>query len=378
MTMLTIRKADDGDTTDEETADEHIARVKAIQNARSETRANTPTSDPSTPVPSASASSKNMRTPARSRRSGHKSEKRPRSGTFIHDPAMASVSAEGKGAGVKLVCPAKPPESERAYWERARRAMGSRDGSPGESVSWTRSTPRTAAPPRVLTAKSTLGTMFDGNLDFLRSNDECGIANELFTPATSVEVKTSFASSTPTDDDPSDIESTVNLEDFVQMSDSDMDLDDGAALSRPSTGITSPGQSASQDFFGAFTHDSSPMPRGDGTDLLDHFDQQRGLVSSFRNNQHFARAVSSLAANPAKRAQTSEANALQKGRRSAANTPITPARKSRVSQDLSFANAGVKKNISSPLAQKHRRSRNNSLSQTLAQGTFASSGVTRK
>lgn len=293
---------------------------------------------------------------------------------------MASVSADVKGAGVKLVCPTHPPESERAYWERARRAMGSRDGSPGASVSWTRSTPRTAAPPRVLTAKSTLGTMFDGNLDFLRNNDECGITKELITPAANVNPRSSFASSTATDEDLTDAESTINLDDFVQMSDSDMDVDDDEALSRPSTsaGLMSSGQDSSQDLFSAFTCESSPMPRGDGADLLDHFDQQPGLVSSFRNNQHFARAASSMAANPAKRAQTSEANALQKGRRGAANTPITPARKSRANSDLSFPNAGVKKNVSSPLAQKHRRSRNNSLSQTLAQGTFTSTGHSRQ
>lgn len=375
--MLTTRKADDGDTTDEETADEHIARVKAIQNARNQSRANTLSSGPSTPVPLTSTASKGSRTPAPSRFASSKTEKLPKSGTFIHDPAMASVSAEVKGAGVKLVCPTHPPESERAYWERARQAMGSRDGSPGASVSWTRSTPRTAAPPRVLTAKSTLGTMFDGNLDFLRSNDESGIAKELLTPAASVKVQSSFAESIPTDDDLTDAESTINLEDFVQMSDSDMEIDmeEDEALSRPSTGIMSPGQS--QDLFSAFTSDSSPMPR-DGSDLLDHFDQQPGLVSSFRNNQHFARTVSSLAANPAKRAQTSEANALQKGRRSAANVPMTPARKSRGNPDVNFPNAGVRKNIGSPLAQKHRRSRNNSLSQTLAQSTFTASGSSRK
>lgn len=327
-------------------------------------------------MPSGSASAKSARTP--SRLSSAKSEKRPKSGTFIHDPTVASVSADGKGAGVKLVCPTKPPENERAYWERARQAMGSRDGSPGASVSWTRSTPRTAAPPRVLTAKSTLGTMFDGNLDFLRNNDECGITKDLLTPGASVRVQASFAS-LPTDDELTDAESTINLEDFVQMSDSDMEMEveEEETLSRPSTGIMSPDQESSQDIFGTFTSDSSPMPRGDNAHLLDHFDQQPGLVSSFRNNQHLARAVSSLAANPAKRAQTSEANALQKGRRSAANTPMTPARKSRANADLNFANAGVKKNFSSPLAQKHRRSRNNSLSQTLAQGTFDASGHAR-
>lgn len=373
--MLTIRKADDGDTTDEESPDEHIARVKAIQNSRIDTQTTTtPNSGPSTPVASTSNSSKASRTPATARRSGGRSEKRPKSGTFIHDPTVASVSAEGKGAGVKLVCPTKPLESERAYWERARQAMGSRDGSPGASVSWTRSTPRTAAPPRVLTAKSTLGTMFDGNLDFLRSHDEHGIANELLTPAATVQVRSSFASTAPTEDELTDAESSINLEDFVQMSDSDMEMDveDEETFSRPSTGIMSPGDS--QDIFAAFTSDSSPMPRGDNAHLLDHFDQQPGLVSSFRNNQHLARAVSSLAANPTKRAQTSEANALQKGRRSAANTPMTPARKSRANPDLNFNTAGVRKNISSPLAQKHRRSRNNSLSQTLAQGTFTASG----
>lgn len=171
-------------------------------------------------------------------------------------------------------------------------------------------------------------------------------------------MRSSFTSNAYSEDEASDMESDVDIAEFVQVDDSDLEMEEELPQA-----IVSPVQNSFNDAF----HESSPMHQTN-PGLIDHFDQQPGLVSSFRNNQNFARHLSSLAANPVKRAQTLEANALQKGRRAAANTPITPARKSKANQDFTSTGAGIKK-VSSPLIQKHRRSRGNSLSgihQTLA------------
>lgn len=279
-------------------------------------------------------------------------------GTFLRDPTKARVEADVQGSGVKVTCPPNPPEGERAYWERARKAMGSRDGSPNGSLTCVRTTPQTPSiPKRPLTARSTLGTMFDGNLDFLRNNDEWGIADDVVAmSARNDATRASLTSTTTTSDSAVDAETDVNMADFVQMDDSDSDMEEPQSAS-----VMSPTSEVFDEFI------TTPQNGNDG-DLLDHFDQRRGLISSFRNNQTRARHVSSLAANPAKRAQTSEANALQKGRRAAANTPMTPARKNRASQDIT--GSGIKK-TASPLVQKHRRSRGSSLSgihQTLGLG----------
>lgn len=71
----------------------------------------------------------------------------------------------------------------------------------------------------------------------------------------------------------------------------------------------------------------SDTPKAGGFDLLAHLDRHRGTVGSFRRNQQIARHVGSLPSHPALRASTLETNAMQTGRRAAANTPITPLRK---------------------------------------------------
>ncbi|CAK4032784.1 Hypothetical predicted protein [Lecanosticta acicola] len=362
--------SDDGETTDEESPEDQIARVNAIKAQRAKMIMPPPPSKsaPTTPVASKRSSPAPSRSHTTTSRVGTaKGGRGPRMGTFAHDPTRAFVTAAVGGSGIRVTCPTKPPEKDRAYWERARQALNSRDGSPSDSVSWTRSTPQLPnQPKRPFTARSTLGTMFDGNLDFLRNNDENGIVPKRFlVAARNDSMQSSMTSTTMTGEDESEDESTVNMTEFLQIEESS---DDDEA---PSAGILSP----SKDFFGDAIFESSPMASHEhGNGLLSHFDQQPGLISSFRNNQNHARHVSSLAANPAKRAQTSEANALQKGRRSAANTPITPARKKRVSQDLDLTGAGIKKNAS-PLVQKQRRrSRGNSLSgihQTLTRDRFA-------
>lgn len=361
----------DGDSTDEEDEEDAFKRMHAIHKRNSELAAESPVSTPGPSTPSTPVAGK---APPRQSNTGKRSfmsrpGSKPRIGTFTHDPSRAAVTTDEKGHGVKIACPSKPDEKDSAYWEQARQAMGSRDGSPGEPVSWTRNTPNTASiPKRPFTAKMTLGSMFDGNLDFLRTNDVHGITNGIvLPPGRNSSARSSFTSSTNTLVGDAVVANVapVNMEDFVQYSESDSEMD-----VEPSSAIMSP----TQDLFASFTNDdSSPMPRLETDDLLDHLDQVPGGISSFRNNQRHVRQVSSLAANPASRAQTSEANALQKGRRGAANVPITPGRKSRPSADMSLTGAGVRKPLASPMAPKRGgRSRGNSLSQTLALDRFGS------
>lgn len=364
----------EGDSTDEEDEEDAFSRMHAIHKKNSElAAAQTPASTPGPSTPSTPVTGKApVRPQSNTGKRGFLSRpgSKPRIGTFTHDPSRAAVTADENGNGVKIACPSKPADKDSAYWEQARQAMGSRDGSPGEAVSWTRGTAPTASiPQRPFTAKMTLGSMFDGNLDFLRTNDVHGITNSIvLPPARNSSARSSFTSSTNTlvGDAVVGNGSAVNLEDFVQYSDSDAEMD-----VEPSSAIMSP----VSDLFASFTNDdSSPMQRLDTEDLLDHFDQVPGGISSFRNNQRHVRQVSSLAANPASRAQTSEANALQKGRRNAANAPITPGRKTRPS----VHDAGVRKPhaLASPLAPKRGgRSRGNSLSQTLALDRFAGSNA---
>lgn len=198
--------------------------------------------------------------------------------------------------------------------------------------------------------------MFNGNLDVLLNNDSSGIAEDLFPMLD--RRNTSFTSTTTDESD--DVHNDINMQDFVDIYGSVSDSDD--PLSASITSPTDPGMVAS-------LHSSG---------LLDHFDQCRGVVGSFRRNQNQARHFSSLASHPAKRASAHEYNALQKGKRGAANTPMTPARRNRVSQDLSANSAGVRKSIGSPLTARRPRSRGNSLGgmansdllQTLARNPF--------
>ncbi|EME88556.1 uncharacterized protein MYCFIDRAFT_89221 [Pseudocercospora fijiensis CIRAD86] len=350
---------DDGDTTDEEDPADQLVRLREIKAKQAAKRGplpptNTPVSTPTTPVGSRKSSI--------ARPGKLKVRSKPMSGTFEHDPTQAHVKADVNGSGVRLVGPTKPSKEEAAFFDRARQAHG-RNGSPGGAFEWTVATPRAqSAPQRPFTAKSTLGTMFDGNLDFLRHNDNSGIATEFLLQATrNSSVRSSFASSDTMRGSSQDIDgSDVDMGDFVHgMEESESEADNES----PPDAVLSP----TSDGFPDFAHDTSPMHQSAGA--VEHLSAVN--VSSFRNNQQRARQISSLAAHPAQRAQTSEANALQKGRRAAANTPMTPVRKNRGSQDLTRTGAGVAKSSASPLVQKHRRSRGNSLSQTLSLDRFA-------
>jgi len=261
------------------------------------------------------------------------------------------MSADASGKQLKVFPPANPSDKDKAFWDRARLAARSRSSTPRSGAYWSvRSPMADSIPERPFTAQSTLGSMFNGNLDILRNNDVSGIAADMF-PAVLPRAATVATSTVVDDDSEADIED-IDMQEFLDIEDS------GSESDEHSTPVLSPGH---PDPFESFT--SLGSSRNDsGAGLLDHLDKNRGLVGSFRRNQTQAKHVSSLASNAAKRASTSEYNALQKGRRAAANTPMTPARKKRHSQDLSLTGAGVRKSVSSPLTGRRPRSRGGSLS----------------
>lgn len=349
MANAIFQADDEGDTTDEEPREEQIARMKerrqAVGKPSNQTiqlpathNGNRTASKPSTPRPATpKGSSKTLKL-----------------GTFTLDPTRATMTSDSGGKNIKLLPPATPLAKDKAFWERAKTASSSRDGSPGNSFI-TRPTPGAdSMPARPFTTESTLGMMFQGNLDILRNNDVSGIVDDSRAgnlPPTFVPAQTSFISTTTIPDSDTDIQEDINMQDFIDFSDS------GSETDEQQVGIFS--SPAHSTFFDPLMEMDTPSRHG--SDLMGHFDQYRGVVGSFRRNQHQARQVSSQASHPAKRASAHEYNALQKGRRGAANTPITPARKKRASQDLTPNNAGVRKSINSPLTARRPRSRGNSL-----------------
>lgn len=345
--MLTCMKADDGDTTDDESREEQIAKMQERKKAAIG-RAGSVEGD-SMPPPPKRVITHVSRTPANPGPMSPGTGKGPKTGTFAIDPTRATVTVGASGRRITVMPPTKPLEKDKGFWERAQSA-NTRNISPANSLSTIVSPGVDKIPERPFTAQSTLGSMFNGNLDLLRNNDVSGIAEDLF-PAVMRRSDTLLTTTTSTED--SEIEHPdVNMQDFLEIHDSGSDTD-----GTPSASIMSPVDS------GMLSPFTSGGGRVDGTSaaLLSHFDQCRGVVGSFRRNQFQAKHFSSLPSHPAKRASASEYNALQKGRRGAANTPMTPARKKRVSQDLTPSGAGVRKSSNSPLVSRRPRSRGNSL-----------------
>jgi hypothetical protein len=355
---------DDGDTTDDESREDQIAAMKAWKLAMSTASSSADTKQ-GPAKPSIHGVARTPPNPSTSRPTTPKSSQVFKKGKFILDPTRATMTTDSDSKKIKLLPPTTPLEKDKAFWDRAKTANSSRDGSPGNSYLTIATPGADIIPDRPFTTESTLGSMFQGNLDILRNNDINGIADDMF-PAM-VDSQTSFVSSATMGDSDTDL-GDVNMQDFVDFDDCDSDTDEP-----PSRPLTSSGE---PDLFDVYM--VAGMTGRRGSDLMGHFDQNRGVVGSFRRNQHQARHISSLASHPAKRASAHEYNALQKGRRGAANTPMTPARKKRASQDITPNSAGVRKSINSPLTARRPRSRGNSLVgmaandlyQTLARNPF--------
>nr|POF04217.1 hypothetical protein CFP56_21972 [Quercus suber] len=350
---------DEGDTTDEETEEEHLARLEKMR--KIPTKVETVRDTSSTPVPATSAGSRksSARRQNAARPVTPKAGKGLRMGTFALDPARAAMSVDASNKKIVVQPPTRPAAHDKDFWVRARKANGaSRPSSPTSSPGgWEINTPGSARPP--LTPASTLGTMFDGNLDLLRASEPPTLQPSFtpaFTPKVPLSHHSSFSFHEESDDD------DVDMEDFIDMDDFASESDEVEAA-----GVMSP----AEDPFETFSSTATPTRPHSGT--LNHLEHQPSLVGSFRLNQNHARHVSSLASHPATRASTLESNALQKGRRGAANAPMTPARKKRISQDLSITGAGVKKSFGSPLAPRRPRSRGQSLSGPGMQETLSQS-----
>lgn len=344
---------DEGDTTDEETEEECMARMRAMQRAKGIMRS--PRLAPTTPTAANRSSSRRLS--ATPKPVIPRSAKPPRSGEFRLDPTRAAVSEDGSRK-VKLIPPSKPIGAEGEFWRRVKNSAKSNPDSPASSHGLSFLSPAVSrTPQRPFTAQSTLGTMFDGNLDFMRVDstpqtvpDPIALSSSFLIPLS----QPSFGSATMTEDSDGGNDD-VRMQDFVDLGneDSDDDEQDLRSLVR----IDSDEETAT----GAHSSEYG---------LLDHLDQQRGLVGSFRMNQTQAKHISSLASHPAKRALTSESNALQKSRRAAANAPMTPARKKRGSRDLGLTGAGVRKAVDSPLTNRRPRSRGASISAAGMQQTL--------
>ena len=327
---------DDGDKTDEETREEQIARMLEMKKA-----AGPSNKSPRTPSARKRPFSRDGSTASVSRQGSIRQGCGPRVGTFTLDPTRATMTTDAAGRRITLMPPTKPPERDKGFWERAKMANSRRGSSNASHPTASSSGGEKPMPARPFTAESTLGSMFNGNLDILRNNhmEQTSAENAL---AVMHRECSSFSAATTTDASDTDGQH-VNMQDFVDIGNSEPDSDE-----LESGLMASPAE-------------SELMRNGS------HLALTPSTVTSFRNNQHQAKHLSSLASHPAKRASTHEYNALQKGRRGAANMPITPARKKRVSQDLSTPSAaGVRKNVVSPPSTRRTRSRGNSLAKMTA------------
>ncbi|EMC92871.1 hypothetical protein BAUCODRAFT_264981 [Baudoinia panamericana UAMH 10762] len=323
---------DEGDTTDEETEEEMMLTLQQMRRRAALTPAPAPSPKTPTPTPTPTPASRSLGRRAHTTDSpaAVRGARGPRMGTFVVDRTRAALSADVTGKRIKLKPPVLPTERERAFWERAAKTASVSRGSTPRSDNFYTHGPRVQeGAPQPFTTRMTLGSMFGGNLDILRNNDAAGVGAEMY-PAAFGRRGSTLSDMVNSDGEFDDL----NMQDFIDLG----NASDSEEPSSATASIMSPTQS---DLCNSF---SSLDPRRNES-LLDHLDQKRDLVGAFRRNQNVVRHVSSLPSHPAKRASTSEYNALQKGRRAAANTPITPARKKRVSQDLTSTGAGVKKYV---------------------------------
>jgi hypothetical protein len=340
---------DDGgyETEDESLEEKQAKMLEVCRLARPESTISapeTPTVSRRTPAPIARSNSATNGSTSKT----SKTRKGPKEGTFVCDPTKATVVSDSTGKKTVLYMPTQPSAKNKAFWDRARSAVTNRDNSPRGSMSIElppRRGGKDEQPARPFTAQSTLSTMFDGNFDFMshhdmsppRSRPRAQSSYTPYTPAPSA-----FTTPAPTE---GGSDADEEYTDFGMLVDLDQDSDeeeDGTW----SAAVTSPTEPTFLS---------------------------RGMVGSFRLNQHRAKQESSMASHPDSRASTSEMNALQTGRRGAGNAPITPARKRRMSKDLNRTHSGIRKPAlpsGSPLSARRPRSRGQSLSGRLDQ-TFS-------
>ncbi|KAI5237479.1 hypothetical protein E4T43_08078 [Aureobasidium subglaciale] len=298
-------ESDDGDTTDEEPMPPPPKRASSAPTS--------PSSNMATPRPSNTASTR-IRLPLRKNKN-KRTPTQPKMGTFIIDPHRPVLTIDGVGVAQKsTLWPAKiQSAADKQLWERMHMLSNtnsratSRTTSPRQSVQLT---------PSGESDGMSIGEENDffDSFGALRTDQVIG-PPEAFTPFVDVTASGAVIH----DDDAATAGAEVDQDPmcFLNFDDDDEDEDmpdDDDHIASPTT----------QSFSSQVTNTTPSQPGG--FDLLAHLDRH-GVVGSFRRNQHFAKHVGSLPSHPALRASLSETNAMQTGRRAAANTPITPLRK---------------------------------------------------
>lgn len=256
----------------------------------------------------------------------------PKFGTFELDPRRNVLIVSGAGVTQKnKLYPAKiQTPQEKRFWQKLRESYKNSTASPRTSVQ--------------------MGIEDDSDYEIEQSifspggpfspsgtlmpDDVMGPA-EAFHPFTSVDssgIVTEDASmaSFSEDDDAMDILSPyINFDAHGDDEDNSADTSDAVDSTVRQRSNTLPTYASSAPG----TPSTPTLSRRDtlGSDFsgVAHLSRTPALVSSFRLNQEYAKEAASYALDPAARFSRSEMNAMQIGRRKAANTPITPMRKKR-------------------------------------------------
>ncbi|KAF2147837.1 hypothetical protein K461DRAFT_298448 [Myriangium duriaei CBS 260.36] len=262
----------------------------------------------------------------------------PKAGIFDMDPRRNVLLVDGAGATQRnTLYPAKiQTADERKYWQKMHQAYQNRTSTPHTSV---QISPDFSDDFEASSSFFSPTSPFD-SFGSLMPNQVVGPA-EAFLPFTSVDASgivtedASMMSGSEDGDGDVDI-----LSPFVNFDDHKQDDDDDSA---DTSDFFDPLTRSRSNTLPSFASSAPPTPSpatpelnrrdtvGDvyGGDLFSHLSRSKGLVHSFRMNQHYAKHLASYAADPTVRYSTSELNAMQSGRRKAANTPITPMRKKR-------------------------------------------------
>ena len=154
---------------------------------------------------------------------------------------------------------------------------------------------------------------------------------EAFYPFRSIDIDGHVITDEEESDDDNDDEDLWNVHDFIDFGDDSSDADEKDTKPRDtSTPATSVGASTSAATVGVTKPSSEAITNSTGEGLLHHFD--KGVVSAFRRNQHRHQA---LLRRPVARPATYGFHGVKGGRQAAANNPISPLRKRKVSRSLS-------------------------------------------
>ena len=249
------------------------------------------------------------------------------------DPRRPVLLVDGAGSTQRnTYFPARiQSDADKRFWQRLQQMYSNRNTSPRMSVQLT---PDEDGNFGDLSAQGTdlnTGGIFD-SFGALRADQVIG-------PAEAFMAFTNFDSAGNATEDNSvnsgSEDGHEDIMDFLNFSgddDEDEAPEESDAVDSPWTTTTS--------FPYVSSKNGSRRPSA-SDDLLAHLDRHSGLVGSFRRNQQFAKHVGSLAMHPGMRASTSEMNAMQTGRRAAANTPITPLRKRRIGKNVGMRSSPI-------------------------------------